>query len=254
MTLRQKNWTEDLEAASAYDLNLDDEAGAASLRRGLRAVRAHWKHAPPGPGVYRMLAEDGAVLYVGKAKSLRRRVASYTRLNGHTNRIARMIALTASMVFASTRTEAEALLLEANLIKQLKPRFNVLLRDDKSFPYILLTSDERGPQLTKHRGARNRKGDYFGPFASVWAVHRTVNVLQRAFLLRSCENSYFDNRTRPCLLFQIKRCAGPCTGEVSAENYAELADEARDFLAGKSRAVRERLAARDERGGGTSRI
>jgi excinuclease ABC subunit C len=233
---------EDLEAESAYDLNLDDEAGAASLRRGLRAVRAHWKHAPAGPGVYRMLGEDGAVLYVGKAKSLRRRVASYTRLNGHTNRIARMIALTATMVFASTRTEAEALLLEANLIKQLKPRFNVLLRDDKSFPYILLTSDERGPQLTKHRGARNRKGDYFGPFASVWAVHRTVNVLQRAFLLRSCENSYFDNRTRPCLLFQIKRCAGPCTGEVSAENYAELAGEARDFLAGKSRAVRERLA------------
>jgi excinuclease ABC subunit C len=209
---------EDLEAESAFDLNLDDEAGAASLRRGLRAVRAHWKHAPPGPGVYRMLAEDGAVLYVGKAKSLRRRVASYTRLSGHTNRIARMIALTATMVFASTRTEAEALLLEANLIKQLKPRFNVLLRDDKSFPYILLTSDERGPQLTKHRGARNRKGDYFGPFASVWAVHRTVNVLQRAFLLR------------------------PCTGEVSAENYAELAGEARDFLAGKSRAVRERLA------------
>ena len=233
---------EDLEAESAFDLNLDDEAGAASLRRGLRAVRAHWKHAPPGPGVYRMLAEDGAVLYVGKAKSLRRRVASYTRLSGHTNRIARMIALTATMVFASTRTEAEALLLEANLIKQLKPRFNVLLRDDKSFPYILLTSDERGPQLTKHRGARNRKGDYFGPFASVWAVHRTVNVLQRAFLLRSCENSYFDNRSRPCLLFQIKRCAGPCTGEVSAENYAELAGEARDFLAGKSRAVRERLA------------
>ena len=146
------------------------------------------------------------------------------------------------MVFVSTRTEVEALLLEANLIKQLKPRFNVLLRDDKSFPYILLTSDERGAQLTKHRGARSRKGDYFGPFASVWAVNRTLNALQRAFLLRSCENSFFDNRTRPCLLFQIKRCSGPCTGEVSADNYAELTREARDFLTGKSRAVRERLA------------
>jgi excinuclease ABC subunit C len=231
-----------VEAAGTVAFDLDGEAAAASLRRGARAIRAHWKHAPAGPGVYRMLDESGAVLYVGKAKSLRRRVASYTRLAGHTNRIARMIALTATMVFASTRTEAEALLLEANLIKQLKPRFNVLMRDDKSFPYILLTRDERGAQLTKHRGARNRKGDYFGPFASVWAVNRTVNVLQRAFLLRSCENSYYDNRNRPCLLFQIKRCAGPCTGEVSAENYEELAREARDFLAGKSRAVRERLA------------
>jgi excinuclease ABC subunit C len=182
------------------------------------------------------------VLYVGKAKSLRRRVASYTRLSGHTNRIARMIAQTATMVFASTRTEVEALLLEANLIKQLKPRFNVLMRDDKSFPYILLTRDERGAQLTKHRGARNRKGDYFGPFASVWAVNRTLNALQRAFLLRSCENSFFDNRSRPCLLHQIKRCSGPCTGEVSAESYAELTREARDFLTGKSRVVRERLA------------
>ncbi len=146
------------------------------------------------------------------------------------------------MVFVSTRTEVEALLLEANLIKQLKPRFNVLMRDDKSFPYILLTRDERGAQLTKHRGARSRKGDYFGPFASVWAVNRTLNALQRAFLLRSCENSFYDNRTRPCLLFQIKRCSGPCTGEVSADDYAELTREARDFLTGKSRAVRERLA------------
>jgi excinuclease ABC subunit C len=230
------------EAGAQVDFDLDSETGAASLRRGARAIRTHWKHAPPGPGVYRMLDEDGTVLYVGKAKSLRRRVASYTRLAGHTNRIARMIALTATMVFASTRTEAEALLLEANLIKQLKPRFNVLMRDDKSFPYILLTRDERGAQLTKHRGARSRKGDYFGPFASVWAVNRTLNVLQRAFLLRSCENSYYDNRSRPCLLFQIKRCSGPCTREVSAENYDELTREARDFLAGKSRAVRERLA------------
>ena len=228
--------------SSGVDLDLDDEPAASSFRRGLKAIRAHWKHAPMGPGVYRMIGEDGAVLYVGKAKSIKKRVASYTRLVGHANRIARMIALTASMVFVSTRTEVEALLLEANLIKQLKPRFNVLMRDDKSFPYILLTKDERGAQLTKHRGARSRKGDYFGPFANVGAVNRTLNVLQRAFLLRSCENSFYDNRSRPCLLYQIKRCAGPCTGEISPENYAELAREARDFLAGKSRAVRERLA------------
>ncbi|WP_298359229.1 excinuclease ABC subunit UvrC [Rhodoblastus sp.] len=231
-----------LDESSGVDLDLDAEPAASSFRRGLKAIRAHWKHAPMGPGVYRMIGEDGAVLYVGKAKSIKKRVASYTRLAGHANRIARMIALTASMVFVSTRTEVEALLLEANLIKQLKPRFNVLMRDDKSFPYILLTKDERGAQLTKHRGARSRKGDYFGPFANVGAVNRTLNVLQRAFLLRSCENSFYDNRSRPCLLYQIKRCAGPCTGEISPENYAELAREARDFLAGKSRAVRERLA------------
>jgi excinuclease ABC subunit C len=230
------------EEGSGVDLDLDGEPAASSFRRGLKAIRAHWKHAPMGPGVYRMIGDDGAVLYVGKAKSIRKRVASYTRLAGHANRIARMIALTASMVFVSTRTEVEALLLEANLIKQLKPRFNVLMRDDKSFPYILLTKDERGAQLTKHRGARSRKGDYFGPFANVGAVNRTLNVLQRAFLLRSCENSFYDNRSRPCLLFQIKRCAGPCTAEISSENYAELAREARDFLSGKSRAVRERLA------------
>ncbi len=230
------------EESSGVDLDFESEAAASSFKRGLKAIRAHWKHAPMGPGVYRMIGEDGAVLYVGKAKSIKKRIASYTRLAGHANRIARMIALTASMVFVSTRTEVEALLLEANLIKQLKPRFNVLMRDDKSFPYILLTKDERGAQLTKHRGARARKGDYFGPFANVGAVNRTLNVLQRAFLLRSCENSFYDNRSRPCLLYQIKRCAGPCTGEISLENYAELAGEARDFLAGKSRAVRERLA------------
>ncbi len=153
-----------------------------------------------------------------------------------------MIALTASMVFVSTETETEALLLETNFIKQMKPRFNVLMRDDKSFPYILLTGDHAAPQITKHRGARNRKGDYFGPFASVWAVNRTLNALQRAFLLRSCSDSFYANRTRPCLLYQIKRCSAPCTGEISEEDYAELVGEARDFLSGKSRAVRDRLA------------
>jgi excinuclease ABC subunit C len=232
-----------LAPAPDQEPEFDPDQAADSLRRGVRAIRDHWTHAPAGPGVYRMLAEDGAVLYVGKAKSIRKRIASYMRVSGHTNRIARMIALTASMVFASTETEVEALLLEANLIKQLKPRFNVLLRDDKSFPYILLTKDERGAQIVKHRGARGRKGEYFGPFAGVWAVNNTLNVLQKAFLLRSCENSFFDNRTRPCLLFQIKRCSGPCTGEISAGDYEELAREARDFLCGKSRAVRERLAA-----------
>ncbi|MFO1115724.1 MAG: excinuclease ABC subunit UvrC [Beijerinckiaceae bacterium] len=224
------------------DLDLSAETAPNSLARGAEVIRAHWKHAPLGPGVYRMIGSDGEVLYVGKARSVKKRIASYMRGEGHTNRIARMIALTASMIFVSTETETEALLLETNLIKQLKPRFNVLMRDDKSFPYILLTRDHVAPQIAKHRGARNRKGDYFGPFASAQAVHRTLNALQRAFLLRSCSDSYYENRTRPCLLFQIKRCAGPCTGEISHTDYSELVDEAHDFLSGKSRAVRDLLA------------
>ncbi len=233
----------DEEAFSGVDLHLDDESAApASVRQGAAAIRKHWATLPRGPGVYRMIAADGEVLYVGKARSLKKRVASYTRPTGHSRRIAQMISLTASMVFVSTETETEALLLEANYIKQMRPRFNVVMRDDKSFPYILVTGDHEAPQITKHRGARNRKGDYYGPFASVWAVNRTLNALQRAFLLRSCSDSYYDNRTRPCLLFQIKRCSAPCTGEVSPEDYAELVGEARDFLTGKSRAVRDRLA------------
>jgi excinuclease ABC subunit C len=231
------------EEPSLPALELDSaDAAPASVARGAAAIRAYWKHAPVGPGVYRMIAENGEVLYVGKAKSVRKRIASYMRAQGHTNRIARMIAQTASMVFVSTETETEALLLETNLIKQLKPRFNVLMRDDKSFPYILLTRDHVAPQITKHRGARHRKGDYFGPFATVWSVNRTLNALQRAFLLRSCSDSYYENRTRPCLLYQIKRCSGPCTGEISHTDYAELVQEAHDFLSGKSRAVRELLA------------
>ena len=225
------------------DLSLDDdETAPASVQRGAEVIKGYLKHAPLSPGVYRMIAENGEVLYVGKARSIRKRISSYARGIGHSNRIARMISLTASMVFVSTETETEALLLEANYIKQMKPRFNVLLRDDKSFPYILLTGDHASAQITQHRGARNRKGDYFGPFASVWAVNRTLNALQRAFLVRSCSDSYFDNRTRPCLLWQIKRCAGPCTNEVSPEDYAALVTEARDFLSGKSRVVRDRLA------------
>jgi excinuclease ABC subunit C len=226
-----------------FDLALDNtEEAPAALRDGTAVIRRFWEHAPVGPGVYRMIGADHEVLYVGKAKSVRKRIASYLRPTGHTTRIARMIALTASMVFVSTETETEALLLETNLIKQMKPRFNVLMRDDKSFPYILLTDDHAAPQITKHRGARNRKGAYFGPFASVWAVNRTLNALQRAFLLRSCSDSFYANRTRPCLLYQIKRCSAPCTGEIGEADYAELVREARDFLSGKSRAVRERLA------------
>lgn len=221
---------------------LEVEASPASLARGAAAIREHWRHAPHGPGVYRMIGADGEVLYVGKAKSVRKRVASYMRDGGHTQRIARMIAATISMVFVSTRSETEALLLETNLIKQLRPRFNVLMRDDKSFPYILLSADHLSPQLTKHRGARTRKGDYFGPFANVGAVNRTLSSLQRAFLIRTCSDSYFETRKRPCLLHQIKRCAGPCTGEIAPEAYGALVEEARDFLSGKSRAVRERLA------------
>ncbi|MGB6175912.1 MAG: excinuclease ABC subunit UvrC [Methylocella sp.] len=226
------------------DAGEDFAAGGApaSVRRGAAIIRRFWEHAPAGPGVYRMIAADGEVLYVGKAKSVRKRIASYMRPSGHATRISRMIALTASMVFVSTGTETEALLLETNFIKQMKPRFNVLMRDDKSFPYILLTGDHAAPQIAKHRGARNRKGEYFGPFASVWAVNRTLNAMQRAFLLRSCADSFYANRTRPCLLYQIKRCSAPCTGEIGETEYAGLVAEARAFLSGKSRAVCNGLA------------
>ena len=222
---------------------VEEDAAPGSLARGVEVIKSHLEHAPVGPGVYRMIGGDGEVLYVGKARGIRKRVASYARGVGHTNRIARMISLTASMIFVSTETETEALLLEANYIKQMKPRYNVLLRDDKSFPYILLTGGHPSPQIAKHRGARTIKGDYFGPFANVNAVNRTLNALERAFLIRSCSDSYFENRTRPCLLWQIKRCSGPCTGEIGAEGYAELVTETRDFLSGKSRVVRDRLAA-----------
>ncbi len=205
-------------------------------------VKSFWKHAPLGPGVYRMIGGDGEVLYVGKARSIRKRVQAYTTPERQSIRIARMVARTCSMVFVTTETEAEALLLEANLIKQLKPRYNVLLRDDKSFPYILIAAGHEAPRLIKHRGARSIKGDYFGPFANAGAVTRTLNALQRAFLLRTCSDSYYDNRTRPCLLFQIKRCSAPCTGEIGPLDYAELVTEARDFLSGRSRAIRQRLA------------
>jgi len=211
--------------------------------KGAELIQAFVKLLPNGPGVYRMFNETGDVLYVGKARSLKKRVSNYAQGRGHSNRIARMVRETANMEFVTTRTEIEALLLEANLIKRLRPRFNVLLRDDKSFPYILVTGDSRAPALYKHRGARSRKGDFFGPFASAGAVGRTINSLQRAFLLRTCTDSVFETRTRPCLLYQIKRCSAPCTGEISDPDYAELVREAKDFLSGKSQAVKATIAA-----------
>ena len=210
---------------------------------GVPVIALHAKTAPAGPGVYRMVDAAGEVLYVGKARHLKKRVQSYARAASHNNRIVRMIADTAGMEFITTATEIEALLLEANLIKRLKPRFNVVLRDDKSFPFILIARDHPAPQILKHRGARNRKGDYFGPFASAGAVGRTINTLQRAFLLRSCSDGYFDSRLRPCLLFQIKRCSAPCTGEISIRDYGALVDEALRFLTGESDEVKRRLHA-----------
>ena len=229
----------------APEIDFDFEPGA--VQAGTEIIRRFWTTLPTSPGVYRMFDHKGDVLYVGKAKNLKARVGSYARGQAHSNRIARMIAQTAAMEFVTTATETEALLLEANLIKQLKPRFNVLMRDDKSFPYILLTSDGPAPQIVKHRGARRRKGNYYGPFANVWAVNRTVNALQRAFLLRTCSDSYYENRTRPCLLYQIKRCSGPCTGEIALEDYTGLADSARAFLSGKSNAVKDRMREEMER-------
>ena len=205
---------------------------------GPDVIQAYLKELPSRPGVYRMIDAAGEVLYVGKARSLKARVTNYARPAGLSNRILRMVMATASMEFVTVRTEAEALLLEANLIKRLRPRFNVLMRDDKSFPYILIRRDTPAPQILKHRGARAAKGDYFGPFASAGAVVRTVNMLQRAFLLRTCSDSVFDGRTRPCLLFQIKRCAAPCTGEISTADYAKLVDDATSFLRGQSQNVR----------------
>lgn len=212
---------------------------ATSPPAGPAVIAGYLKSLTSQPGVYRMLDADGTVLYVGKARNLKARVSNYARGTGHSNRIARMISMTASMEFLTVRTEAEALLLEANLIKRFRPRFNVLMRDDKSFPYILIRRDTPAPQIVKHRGARTIKGDYFGPFASAGAVSRVISMLQRAFLLRSCSDSVFDGRTRPCLLFQIKRCAGPCTREIPDAEYRALVDEAVRFLRGESQSVRE---------------
>jgi excinuclease ABC subunit C len=212
---------------------------AEPAKTGPDIIAGYLKMLPQTPGVYRMLDAAGDVIYVGKARSLKARVSNYVRLGGHTNRVARMILATAAMEFITVGTEAEALLLEANLIKRFRPRFNVLMRDDKSFPYILIARDHQAPAVMKHRGARNRKGEYFGPFASAGAVNRTVNMLQRAFLLRSCSDSVYESRTRPCLLYQIKRCSAPCTGEIGLAEYTGLVDEAERFLKGESQTVRE---------------
>jgi excinuclease ABC subunit C len=214
-------------------------APAAVPATGPDVIASYLKTLTSGPGVYRMLDAAGEVVYVGKARNLKARVQNYTRLAGLPNRTLRMIHSTASMEFVTVRTEAEALLLEANLIKRFRPRFNVTLRDDKSFPYILIRRDQGAPQILKHRGARTIKGEYFGPFASAGAVNRTINMLERAFLLRSCSDSVFESRTRPCLLFQIKRCSAPCTGEINLEDYDGLVDEALRFLKGESQSVRE---------------
>ena len=211
------------------------------VETGASVIGNHAKTAPPSPGVYRMIDTAGEVLYVGKARHLKKRVQSYARVGNHNNRIARMIADTASMEFITTATEIEALLLEANMIKRLRPRYNVVLRDDKSFPFIVISRDHPIPQILKHRGARNRTGDYFGPFASAGAVGRTINTLQRAFLLRSCSDAYFESRLRPCLLYQIKRCSAPCTGVISPEEYGARVDEALGFLRGESDEVKRRL-------------
>jgi excinuclease ABC subunit C len=232
----------------AAKLRFDEDEG--SLAAGRATILRYTKVAPSRPGVYRMLDGRGDVLYVGKAKNVKKRIASYGRPAGLDTRIERMIAATRTVEFVTTRTETEALLLEANLIKRLRPRFNVVLRDDKSFPYILITSDHWAPQILKHRGARTRRGHYYGPFASVWAVNRTINALQRAFLLRSCSDPFFESRARPCLLYQIKRCSAPCTKEIDFPDYSALVREANDFLSGRSKKVKDQLADEMERASG----
>ncbi len=214
--------------------------------RGVAIIEAQLATMPLAPGVYRMLDAKGDALYVGKARSLKKRVTSYTQPARLPERLRRMVNETVAMEIVTTHTEAEALLLEANLIKRLKPRFNIVLRDDKSFPWLLLTEDHEFPQIAKHRGARLRKGSYFGPFASAWAVNQTVTAMQRVFLLRSCADTVFANRTRPCLLHQIRRCSAPCVGRISHDDYAALVAQARAFLSGKASSVQKDLAAEME--------
>src|SRR6201996_3152215 len=225
-----------------------EAVGEGPLAVGHAAIEQAVRLAPTSPGVYRMLSASSDVLYVGKAKNVKKRLSSYARVNAPLPaRILRMIAATVTVEIISTTTETEALLLEANLIKQLRPRFNVQLRDDKSFPYILITGDHWAPQILKHRGAQSRPGRYFGPFANAGAVNRTITALQRAFLIRSCTDGFFESRTRPCLLYQIRRCSGPCTGEIDFPGYTELVREANDFLSGRSHLVKQELAGEMEK-------
>ncbi|MHA7857574.1 MAG: excinuclease ABC subunit UvrC [Henriciella sp.] len=221
---------------------MPDPTDSPPRLRGVDIIKDNLTRLPAKPGVYRMFGEDDTVLYVGKAKSLKARVSSYTRIGGQTQRIAAMIMATARMEFVVTETETEALLLEASLIKSLKPRFNILLRDDKSFPYILIRRDHEAPQVLKYRGSKKDRGDYFGPFASANAVTRTIDTLQKAFLLRTCEDSVYSMRQRPCMLHQIKRCSAPCVGLIEPEDYRDLADQAADFLRGKATDLQTDLA------------
>ena len=213
---------------------------------GVKIIKSYLKNLGTQPGVYRMIDEKENVLYVGKAKNLSNRVKSYTNLKGLSHRIAKMVSLTRSMEFVTTHTEVEALLLEANLIKRYKPPYNILLRDDKSFPYILIDTTHKSPQVLKHRGAKKREGYYFGPFASVGAVNASLNILQKAFSLRTCSDSIYNSRSRPCLLYQIKRCSAPCVGKISDEDYNALVEEAHDFLSGKSDAIKNRFTKKME--------
>ncbi len=219
---------------------------ALTAPKGVAVIEQALLTMPLSPGVYRMLDARGEALYVGKAKSLKKRVYSYTQVSRLNERLRRMVSETVTMEIVTTHTEAEALLLEANLIKRLKPRFNIVLRDDKSYPWLVLTEDHPFPQIAKHRGARTRKGSYYGPFASVWSVNQTVNAMQRVFLLRSCQDTVFANRSRPCLLHQIRRCSAPCTGRIGHDEYADLVAQARAFLGGKAGAVQKQLAAEME--------
>jgi len=239
------------EESEVEDLPLaeeDDFPAVANLPAfaGLKVIGDMLRTLPGAPGVYRMLNPKGDALYVGKAKNLKKRVVAYTKFDRLPIRLQRMVAETTSMEIITTHTEAEALLLEANLIKKLAPRYNILLRDDKSFPHILITGDHDWPQIVKHRGARSRKGEYFGPFASVGAVNHTLAILQRAFLLRSCSDAIFSARTRPCLLHQIKRCCAPCVGRIDHAAYNQLVAEARAFLSGQSQAIQQALSTRME--------
>jgi len=221
-------------------MNLTSDKGAAVIEAALETM-------PSNPGVYRMLDANGDALYVGKARSLKRRVTSYVQIGRLPERLRRMVSETVMMEIVTTHTEAEALLLEANLIKRLKPRFNIVLRDDKSYPWLVLGEDHPYPRISKHRGAQIRKGSYWGPFASAWAVNQTVTAMQRVFLLRSCADTVFATRTRPCLLFQIKRCSAPCVGRVTPDEYNKLVNQAKTFLAGKLGAVQRELATEMER-------
>ena len=243
MTKADKPTVQSLDLPGDGRPEMDQGTGPeTSIKHGQDAIRVALETMPSAPGVYRMLAEDGEVLYVGKAKILKNRVRNYAQPAGLNTRTLRMIAETRAMEVVTTHTEVEALLLESNLIKRLRPRYNILLRDDKSFPFIIITGDHEWPQLAKHRGARNRKGEYFGPFASASSVNRTLNTLQKAFPLRSCSDNIFAARTRPCLQYQIRRCAGPCVDRIDKDGYAELVAEARDFLSGRSQQVQHGLS------------